>query len=151
MCRTDPFPRLSKNDGLFQWTKTKTQSPLFTAHQWKRLPAEITVRIIRFTFDIRGFRSRRITLVTSLLDGQLYPAHELAHLYKRRWRLELCLRDLKTTLGMDQLRCQSPEMAQKELLAGTIQFENISTVWRAWVYAKESNSSASTGGQPNGA
>jgi hypothetical protein len=109
--------RLSKNDGLFQWTKTKTQSPLFTAHQWKRLPAEITVRIIRFTADIRGFRSRRITLVTSLLDGQLYPAHELAHLYKRRWRLELCLRDLKTTLGMDQLRCQSPEMAQKELLA----------------------------------
>jgi hypothetical protein len=46
-----------------------------------------------------------------------YPAHELAALYARRWRLELCLRDLKTTLGMEQLRCKSPEMAEKELLA----------------------------------
>ena len=38
-------------------------------------------------------------------------------LYARRWRLELCLRDLKTTMGMEQLRCQSPDMAEKELLA----------------------------------
>ena len=38
-------------------------------------------------------------------------------LYCRRWRLELCLRDLKTTMGMELLRCQSPEMAAKELLA----------------------------------
>jgi hypothetical protein len=41
-------------------------------------------------------------------------------LYCRRWRLELCLRDLKTTLGLEPLRCQSPEMAQKELLAGLV-------------------------------
>jgi hypothetical protein len=46
-----------------------------------------------------------------------YPAHELAAVYARRWRLELCLRDLKTSLGMDQLRCKSPDMAEKELLA----------------------------------
>ena len=75
------------------------------------------MRIIRFTATIRGFRCRRITLVTSLLDPKLYPAQELIALYARRWRLELCLRDLKTTLGMEQLRCQSPEMAEKELLA----------------------------------
>ena len=37
-------------------------------------------------------------------------------MYLRRWRLELCLRDLKTTLGMEQLRCQSPKMVDKELL-----------------------------------
>jgi len=109
--------RLGKNDGLFQWNKTNNQSTLFTARQWQRLAAQITVRIIRFTANIRGFRSRRITLVTSLLDANLYPAEELAGLYKRRWRLELCLRDLKTTLGMEQLRCQSPQMAEKELLA----------------------------------
>jgi len=37
-------------------------------------------------------------------------------LYARRWRLELSLRDLKTTMGMEQLRCLSPEMVEKELL-----------------------------------
>jgi hypothetical protein len=74
------------------------------------------VRIVRFTATIRGHRGRRITLVTSLLDPKLYPAQQLIGLYARRWRLELCLRDLKTTMGMEQLRCQSPDMAEKELL-----------------------------------
>ena len=81
------------------------------------MPEQITVRLLRFTAVIRGFRARRITLVTTLLDPKAYPAEQLAALYARRWRLELCLRDLKTTLGMEPLRCQSPAMAQKEVLA----------------------------------
>ena len=109
--------RLGNNDGLFVWTKGWQQSEVLTAAEWGRLPAQITVRILRFTATIRGFRGRRITLVTTLLDPAAYPAHELAALYARRWRLELCLRDLKTTLGMEQLRCKSPDMAEKELLA----------------------------------
>ena len=31
--------------------------------------------------------------------------------------MELCLRDLKTTMGMEALRCKTPAMAEKELLA----------------------------------
>jgi len=81
------------------------------------LPAQITVRILRFTATLRGFRARRVTLVTTLLDPKLYPAQDLIDLYARRWRLELCLRDLKTTMGMEHLRCKTPDMAEKELLA----------------------------------
>ena len=109
--------RLAKNDGLFVWHRGCNQSEIFRPEEWAQLPAEITVRILRFTAQGRGFRARRLTLVTTLLDPKLYPAHELIGLYARRWRLELCLRDLKTTLGMEALRCQSPEMAQKEVLA----------------------------------
>jgi hypothetical protein len=109
--------RLGKNDGLFVWTKGCQQSGILSPDEWALLPAQITVRIIRFSATIRGFRGRRITLVTTLLDPKLYPAHELVQLYARRWRLELCLRDLKTTMGMEALRCKSPEMAEKELLA----------------------------------
>jgi hypothetical protein len=108
---------LGKNDGLFVWTKGCQQSEIPSPNQWDWLPTQITVRIVRFTTTIRGFRSRRITLVTSLLDPELYPVQELVALYARRWRLELCLRDLKTTLGMEPLRCKTPEMAEKELLA----------------------------------
>jgi len=109
--------RLGKNDGLFVWIKGCQQSAILSASQWALLPAQITVRIIRFTAAIRGFRSRRLTLVTTLLDPELYPAQELAALYARRWGLELCLRDLKTTMGMEELRCKTPDMAEKELLA----------------------------------
>ncbi len=109
--------RLGRHDGLFVWEKGGQQSNIFTASEWDWLPGQITVRLIRFTAAIRGFRSRRITLVTALLDPVAYPAEELAALYARRWRLELCLRDLKTTLGMESLRCLSPAMARKEVLA----------------------------------
>jgi hypothetical protein len=108
---------LAKNDGLFVWTKGCQQSQILSASEWALLPAQITVRIIRFTATIRGFRCRRITLVTTLVDPKLYPAHQLIALYARRWSLELCLRDLKTTLGMEELRCKTPDMAEKELLA----------------------------------
>jgi hypothetical protein len=119
-CRKVDFrkaKRLAKHDGLFVWGKGWYRSEVLSAKEWGLLPAQITVRLIRFTATIRGFRSRRITLVTSLLDPKRYPAQELMALYARRWRLELCLRDLKTTMGMEQLRCQTPDMAEKELLA----------------------------------
>jgi len=109
--------RLGKNDALFVWAKGYQQSQILTPDEWGLLPAQITVRLIRFTATIRGFRGRRITLVTTLLDAKLYPAQEVIALYARRWRLELCLRDLKTMMGMEHLRCKTPEMAEKELLA----------------------------------
>jgi hypothetical protein len=107
---------LGKNDGLFVWNKGCQQSEILSATEWALLPAQITVRIVRFTTTIRGFRSRRVTLVTTLLDAQLHRAEELVALYARRWSLELRLRDLKTTLGMEKLRCKTPAMAEKELL-----------------------------------
>jgi hypothetical protein len=77
----------------------------------------ITVRIVRFRVATKGYRTRLILLVTTLLDPKLYPLEELAALYARRWRLELCFRDLKTQMGMEQLRCQTPDMVEKEALA----------------------------------
>ena len=108
---------LGKNDGLFTWAKPYQQSEILSPDEWGLLPETITVRILRFTTTIRGFRNRRLTLVTTLLEAQLYPAEELIALYARHWRLELCLRDLKTTMGMESLRSKSPDMAEKELLA----------------------------------
>jgi hypothetical protein len=109
--------RLGQNDALFVWTRGCQQSEILSATEWALLPAQITVRIIRFTATIRGFRARRVTLVTTLLDPRLFPAQDLSNLYLRRWRLELCLRDLKSTMGMERLRCKTPDTAEKELLA----------------------------------
>lgn len=109
--------RLGKDDGLFVWTKGYQQSQILSPSEWALLPAQITVRIIRFKATIRGFRGRKVTLVTTLLDPKLYPAEQLIGLYVRRWALELCFRDIKTTMGMEYLRCKSPEMARKELMA----------------------------------
>jgi hypothetical protein len=94
--------RLGRDDGLFVWTQDCQQSEILSHNEWNLLPAQITVRIICITTTIRGFRNRRITLVTSLLYPDLCSAQELAGLYARRWQLELCLRNLKMTLGVEQ-------------------------------------------------
>src|SRR5438874_2108734 len=117
VCWQSATGQFMQNDGRFVWTKGCQQSQILSATEWAQLPAPIIVRIIRLTATIGGFRSRRITLVTTLLDPKLYPAQQLVALYVRRWRLELCLRALKTTMGMEQLRCKTPDMADKELLA----------------------------------
>ena len=109
--------RLGRHDALFVWTKATPCPPYLTAAQWAETPAAITVRVLRFRVVSPGCRSRSITLVTTLLDHQRYRREQLAALYARRWRLELCFRDLKTQMGMEQLRCQTPPMAEKEALA----------------------------------
>ena len=75
----------------------------------------MSLRTVKGRCYQKGFRVRQATLVTTLLDPQLYPAQEILQAYLRRWRLEMCLDDLKTTLKMDRLRGQSPEMVQKEV------------------------------------
>lgn len=107
---------LGRNDALFVWLKPGKPSPLLTPAQWLELPAQITVRILRVTCQRPGFRTRQVVLVTTLLDAHLYPAQEIADAYVKRWRMELCWDDLKTTLGMEMLRCRSPELVEKELL-----------------------------------
>jgi Transposase DDE domain len=112
--------RLGRDDWLMLWHRGPHPSPWLTLLEWAGLPAHMTVRTIRGCCHVKGFRARRVTLVTTLLDPELYPAHEILQAYLRRWRLEMCLDDLKTTLEMEMLRSRSPEMAQKEIYARLI-------------------------------
>jgi hypothetical protein len=112
--------RLAKNDWLVLWDKSAKPSPWLSPWQWAGLPSQMTLRAVRGRCYQKGFRVRQVTLVTTLLDSQLYPAQEILQGYLRRWRLEMCLDDLKTTLKMDMLRGHSPERVQKELYARLI-------------------------------
>ena len=109
--------RLGHQDRLVVWKKGPLQPAYLTPEQWAALPKQITVRVLKVKVSRQGCRSQELTLVTTLLDPIQYPAAEVAEAYLRRWRLELCLDDLKTTLGMETLHCLSPEMVEKELLA----------------------------------
>jgi DDE family transposase len=116
--------RFARHDALFEWKKGYQQSAILTAAQWRQVPETIQVRVIRFEAVVRK-RKKRILLVTTLLDPVAYSAEELIALYARRWNLELALRHLKTTMGMEVLRCQTPEMARKELFAYLVAYNLI--------------------------
>ena len=109
--------RLSHNERLVIWKKSGKTPAYLTAEEWAALPNEITVRVIRVRVQQKGFRARELALVTTLLEPSKYPAAEICAAYLRRWRLEMCLDDLKTTLGLDALRCKTPKTILRELLA----------------------------------
>jgi hypothetical protein len=107
--------RLGKDDRLMIWEKPYQKPRYLPKALWKKVPAQLSVRVLRVALEVPGFRVRSVTLVTTLLDCQTYPALELARLYARRWCIELWFRDIKTTMGMEALRCKSPGMVHKEL------------------------------------
>jgi len=107
--------KLGRNDCLVEWAKTSLKPAWLTERQWEAMPEKITVREITVVVGINGFRTKKITIATTLTDPATFPAQAFADLYLKRWRVELYLRDIKTTMGMDILRCKTPEMVIKEL------------------------------------
>jgi len=117
--------RLGKGDRLVVWQKPPRQTRTATQKLWSRLPGQIQLRLIRWRVSIPGFRARELFLVTTLLDPVAYPPADLAALYLRRWRVELFLRDIKTTLGIDNLACKTPKMLAHELMMHLIGYNLI--------------------------
>ena len=79
------------------------------------LPTSLRVREVRYRVEAAGFRTREVTLVTTLVDAVAYPAEALAKLYRRRWEVEVHFRNLKTTMKIDVLKCKTVDGIRKEL------------------------------------
>lgn len=107
--------RLSRDERLVQWRKPWAAAKTVTAQEWALLPEVLTLRLVRCRLAIPGFRTRQIIVVTTLLDSAKYPPEALAQLYFRRWAMELSLRNIKTTLQMEQLSCKNPQNLEREI------------------------------------
>ena len=86
-----------------------------TSEAYAQLPNSLPVRELRYRITQRGYRVREVTLVTTLLKSELYPAAELAMLYQQCWEIETNRRHLKQTLRMDVLRTKTVDGIHKEL------------------------------------
>jgi hypothetical protein len=106
---------LGRRDQIVEYHKPRERPRWMTEEEWNGLPATLLVRELRYDVLAPGSRTRSITLVTSLLNANAYPAADLAMLYAKRWEVETNLRHLKQTLGMDVLRTKSLDGIHKEL------------------------------------
>ncbi len=107
---------LGEDDLLIYWPKPKWQKRIsYSKAQWLALPDKLVLRQIKVTVTEPGFRCKSFYIVTTLTDHKLYSAKAIADLYLQRWDVELFFRDIKTTMGMDILRCKSPSMIRKEV------------------------------------
>ena len=108
--------KLGRYDQIVQYRKPRECPRWMTAEQYATLPATIEVRELRYWTRQRGFRTRVVTVVTTLLDADIYPLEELAALYGRRWEVETNFAHLKTTMRMDVLHCRTIQGVLKELI-----------------------------------
>lgn len=122
-----PAPRGFK-DQVVEWFKPRRKPDWLSRERWSGLPPTIRVRELRYRVTRRGFRTREVAIVTTLLDPRKYPAGELAGLYLGRWQIEINFRHLKHTMGMDVLRCKSAAGVAKELLAYAIVYNLVCLV-----------------------
>jgi hypothetical protein len=77
-----------------------------TPIQYESTPQELQVHEVQVGGRI---------LVTTLLNPRRVSKHELDKLYARRWSVELDLRNIKITLGMQALNCRTPQMSEKQM------------------------------------
>lgn len=97
---------LGTRDHIVRWAKPASRPEWMTPEQYAQAPDEITLREVKVAHQV---------LVTTLVAHRRFGKNALSALYARRWNVELDLRNLKTTTGMDVLRCQTPQMNEKQL------------------------------------
>jgi hypothetical protein len=86
---------------------------------------------VRYHTGSPGFRTREITLVTTLLDAEIYRVADLAELYHQRWRVETSLAQLETTMQMDVLHCQTVPGVLNDLTVFAIQVAGLGRIHAA--------------------
>jgi hypothetical protein len=120
--------RLGVTDQWVEYFKPKVAPVWMSAAEFAALPDSITLRELRYQVVQRGSRTRQVTLVTTLLDPEQYPAQELADLYGQRWQIETNLRHLQQTMKMDVLRCETVAGVLKELTMFALVYNLVRTV-----------------------
>lgn len=124
--------RIGSNDRLVIWHKPKSRPKGLSKEEFDALPKSLTLREVHYYICIPGFRTKQVTLITTLLDALAHPAKELLKIYELRWQVELDLKHIKITLGMDVLRGKTPDMIRKEIYVHLLGYNLLRTVmWSA--------------------
>jgi len=106
--------RLGKGDHVVHWPRPEKPDWMDEA-TYESMPKFLEVREVQVHVDQPGFRTESFVVVTTLVDAKKYTRQDMAELYHQRWLVELDIRSIKINMGMDVLRCQSPEMVRKEI------------------------------------
>lgn len=118
---------IGPDDQLIEIVKPHNRAQHLAPEAFARIPSKMIVRAVRYRVQRPGFRTREITLLTTLLDARAYPAADLARLYLSRWRVEQDIRHLKRSMGMERLKCQSLDGVQRELAVFALVYNAVCT------------------------
>jgi len=119
--------RLGHDDHLVTWT-LPARAEWMSEAEYARTPETLTLREVRFHVAVPGRRTKTLTVITTLTDADVFSKEDIAALYGFRWNVELDIRSIKQTLGLDHVRCKTPDMVRRELWVTLLAYNLIRTV-----------------------
>ena len=119
---------LGKTDHIVRWPKPRRKPFTIDRETFNALPEFLEVRELRIQVKQRGFRTKKLIVVTTLLDPEEYTKPDLAQIYRARWNHEIDLASIKVTMQMGVLRCKTPELVRKEIWTHILAYNLIRTV-----------------------
>lgn len=108
--------RLGHDDHVVVWHRP-VRPDWMDRDSYQALPEVLIVRELRHRITTPGCRATELVVATTLLDADTYRKEDVADLYHQRWHVELDIRSIKGTMRMEQLRCRTPAMIDRELWA----------------------------------
>lgn len=114
--------KLGSYEQIVEWHKPQNCPPWMNEQEFKSLPDFVLLREIRYRLDSKGYRSKEVTLVTTLLDPKKYSRMALIKLYGMRWDIETNFRHLKISMEMDVLKAKTVEGVKKEICIFTLAY-----------------------------
>lgn len=114
--------KISENDTIVKWERGSNRKSVLY-NEPKEMETEIELRKIDI-IDPQN-PARIMTIYTTLLDEQRYPAVDIISLYFKRWEIEISFRQIKSILKMEYLRGKSVDMVKKEIYAHLILYNII--------------------------
>jgi hypothetical protein len=131
--------RINKRERTVIWDRP-TRPEWMSDEVYAEQPATVAVRLVDVQVHEPGFRTKGFTVATTMLDHKFYTAAWIGAIYRSRWLVELDIRSIKCSLGMDVIRAKTPEMVRTEVWSCLLAYNLIR--------AKMLQSSAATGRDP---
>ena len=106
--------RIDRHQRTTVWLRP--QCPTWMSkEEYAQMPKQIEIRLVDIVIDQPGFRSKKFTIATTMLQREVFTRDWLMSVYRSRWLVELDIRAIKCSLGMDIVRAKTPAMVQTEI------------------------------------
>jgi hypothetical protein len=105
--------RINKDERIVTWERGP-RPDWMSIELYNQQPATVELRLVDIRVEQAGYRTKAFTVATTIVDHKLYPSTWIGAIYRNRWLVELDIRSMKCSLGMDILRAKTPEMVRTE-------------------------------------
>ena len=105
---------IDKHQRITVWLRPQ-RPDWMSEEEYSECPERIKIRLVDVVVDQPGFRSKKYTIATTIVETKDFSRDWITSVYRSRWLVELDIRAIKCSLGMDIVRAKTPEMVQTEI------------------------------------